>query len=231
MYPEDKLLSLVRNPIDQAISFYNYVNGGSWGSYSTLNPEVAWSPLWRLTHLIKPECWGKSKKLREILFCNLMFFFTDKIKDIKFYMDIGVYQHLPFDRILRRTSDCASIKTNPLFATTDDEDSEYTRYLKTMRTPEEFQCTAHIHAAMSALKHFSVLGVVENINQFEESLNKKLGTSMKLTTIDTHRFKSVVILSMKRRATIEQNIKELLFCDTVLYNTIAPIADQDVLVQ
>ena len=228
MFPEDILLSLVRNPIDQALSFYNYVNGGSWGTWNTLDPRVASSPLWRSTIHIKPKFWGKLKKLREILFYNFVFFFTNKITDIEFYMDNGVYQHLPFDGILRRISSSgASLKTNPLFATTYDEESEYTRYLKTMNIPEEFQCTAHINAVVSAVKHFSVLGVVENINQFQISLNKMLGTSMNLTSTDAHNYKSVKILSMKMRATIERNIKELLFCETVLYNTIALVADQD----
>jgi hypothetical protein len=208
--PDSLFVTLLREPVSQAISFYSYAQ--DCPKYPDAERH---NKLWQLTYKASPVEWSASPSVQQMLGRDPTGYFLRDVANIT-------------DSITRIDYDALQ-KLPPvhLRATKAEELTAFVKYAAVL--PQRYQCAEHLEVAFILLKHYDVVGSLEHVEDFQRVLNQRAqirdrGSQILHKNRSRYQWRS---MAEKDRAAMEENLKEPLFCATVLWKIASMISDRD----
>jgi hypothetical protein len=209
--PDNIFVTMMREPVSRALSFYCYVN-----DRAHLHKEALINKLWVHTFRAEPVQWSANPFMQRTLYQDPLGFFlrdvtniTDSISKYDYNM-IKALPEAPLKDTIPGTLDAFLAYTSAL--------------------PEEYQCRQHLEVGFIFLKHYEVVGTLEKRADFFRVFLRRahFPPEVTLNHTDMHENSSKFKLAEKDREAMVENLKRPLYCATVLWRIAGMISEQDV---
>ena len=198
--PNNIFATMLRNPLTRAVSFYSYVN-----EIPILSKDAILNPLWVNTYKIDPIEWSKSEFIQQTLYTDPLGFFLSNITNIT--NSITRYNYTIIQKI-----------TKPILKTLINGNyNDYIKYIDTM--PKQYQCKQHLELNFIFIKHFEIIGILENTIDFYKIFLKRTNLSNNLikTAIKIHENPSIIKITLNEKERMMENLRNSLFCPILLW--------------
>jgi hypothetical protein len=211
--PENIMVTIFREPLAKAISFYSYVNDALRFPESERGNQ-----LWEATYRKPPIAWSEDPVVQRILQQDPVALFLRNVANASDLSSRLTPEHVQkLSPVQLKT-----IVTGTL--------SEYLSY--TTSLPSEYQCEQHLEVAFVLLKHYEVVGTLERSTDFYKILNRRAqiahseGQAHEPMHLNRSKYKHKA-LSKADLAAMEANLRAPLYCATVLWRIAGKISDAD----
>ena len=208
--PKNIFVTMLREPVSRALSFYNYVHEHTEQPVNTLK-----NTMWTETFKMEPEEWAMSPRIQSIMAQDPLGFFlrdvvniTDSISKYEPSM-LKALPEVPLRNVIKGTLDA------------------FLQYTDTL--PAEFQCKQHLEVGFILLKHYEVVGVLEKTEDFYRVLLRRAHFPRTITLEHTrvHENKSKQVISAQQAEVMRQHLQRPLFCGYVLWRIAELISAAD----
>jgi hypothetical protein len=208
--PDSLFVTLLREPVAQAISFYSYAQDCPKFPEAERNNK-----LWLQTYKASPVEWSANPAVQQMLGRDPTGYFLPDVANIT-------------DSITR--IDYSEVQKLPQIVLRDTKPWDLATFLRYAAVlPEPYQCTQHLEVAFILLRHYDVVGVLENVTDFHRVLQKRTQVRDRTTPllhINRSRYHRRSITE-RDRAAMAENLKEPLFCATLLWRIAGMISARD----
>jgi len=205
--PNNLFATLLREPVSRAISFYAYVQ-----DFPEFGKDKQVNKLMNNTYKVDPLIWSADPFMQRTLRQDPLGFFLANVTNIT-------------DSITRFNYPALQKLPPPLLMNIiPGRLHEFLRYTNAL--PVEFQCKQHLEVGFILLKHFEVVGTLEQRENFYKVLFRRTHITKSYNTghnaNPTH-YK----LNKTTIATMRENLKVPLFCNEVLWRIATMISNAD----
>ena len=157
------------------------------------------------TYKIDPIEWSNSEFIQQTLYTDPLGFFLSNITNIT--NSITRYNYTIIQKI-----------TKPILKTLINGNyNDYIKYINTI--PKQYQCKQHLELNFIFIKHFEIIGILENTIDFYKIFLKRTNLSNNLikTAIKIHENPSIIKITLNEKERMMENLRNSLFCPILLW--------------
>lgn len=205
------MITIFRNPIIRALSYYYYITKRQELPNSITQPEL--QNFWMTTMKMELSEWLNREITKQILIENTLQYFISNIPNPS--------------NVLLTSEKWKKIQYNKNISTKSwiniSQRSDFTSYI--VNIPEKYQCKLHLDIVLLLLERYAVVGVYENMTSFWKGVYRRVGVIKQ----NAHTFmenrnerygKKMIQLAF-------DSLGESLFCEIVLWQLAGKISSKD----
>mmetsp|Transcript_3109 Transcript_3109/g.4794 ORF Transcript_3109/g.4794 Transcript_3109/m.4794 type:complete len:328 (-) Transcript_3109:92-1075(-) len=209
--------TLFRNPVDLAVSFYNYANGRK-----KIPAHLKNNRIWLKTFKTDPVKWAKDSDIwdhmNQIFLRQFVSTITNITSTISSYDQWLVVQKMSTEKKnVKMWIDGLSAQL-------------YVRYTAAM--PEQYRCVDFLNVAVLLLRRYSAVGVLERLEEFYKVFFLRTEAALDVSAVTSHSASKLSNKSkQKMRPSVLEEVKAIfqsqLFCSTLLWHMASSISHTD----
>ncbi len=228
-YPDDQMVTIVRDPIDKAISLWNYANGFDYLKTLPKKDFLILQNRWKDILSVSPEVYSNSNITKSSAYFDTLFYLTADLDDSSKLVQSKLYEQEPYMPDLRHALRKEGVKPKKAFFPLENEqDDIYMSYIDKYRIPIEFQCRRHIAASLNVMKRFVCIGVVDDMKTFDACISSIFrGKNMSFLNKNGPHYASKARMNKEQEKVVRKNLADVLFCETLLVDILRSIGQED----
>lgn len=207
--PNSTFVTLLREPISKAISMYAYIS-----SQRAWNDLMKTDVLWKGAISLGPKEWSADKEVQRFLAADPTGLFLPDMANPRKSHAVSAADYI-------RIQATPAPKLKERISGTLQAFLSYTAEL-----PIEYQCTKHMEVAFILLKHYEVVGTLEELSAFYRVLSARAHVPEDVKT--PHKNKTPQKFKLVPTSEMRANLARPLFCASVLWRIARMISKADV---